>query len=285
MKQKGQDFLKSLNQARERLVRKMALQEKELADTANREQDRIRGDLITANLYRMKKGETVLQAENYYDPDCASIDIPLDPRKSPQQNAAQYYKRYTKAKTAQEMLTLQLEKGKGELEYLDSVLDSVSRAQGDRDLEEIRQELVETGYLRRRGKAKDRMKRPATKPMEFRSTSGLRISVGRNNLQNDRLTTKQAGKWDYWFHTQKIHGAHVILWTDGQKPDEQSLHEAACLAAWFSQGSQGKKIPVDYTPVKFVKKPAGARPGMVVYTTYQTAYVDPDPKLAEKLKP
>ena len=285
VKQKGQDFLKSLNQARERLVRKMALQEKELADTANREQDRIRGDLITANLYRMKKGETVLRAENYYDPDCASIDIPLDPRKSPQQNAAQYYKRYTKAKTAQEMLTLQLEKGKGELEYLDSVLDSVSRAQGDRDLEEIRQELVETGYLRRRGKAKDRMKRPATKPMEFRSTSGLRISVGRNNLQNDRLTTKQAGKWDYWFHTQKIHGAHVILWTDGQKPDEQSLHEAACLAAWFSQGSQGKKIPVDYTPVKFVKKPAGARPGMVVYTTYQTAYVDPDPKLAEKLKP
>ena len=233
----------------------------------------------------MKKGETVLRAENYYDPDCASLDIPLDPRKSPQQNAAQYYKRYTKAKTAQEMLTLQLEKGKGELEYLDSVLDSVSRAQGDRDLEEIRQELVETGYLRRRGKAKDRMKRPATKPMEFRSTSGLRISVGRNNLQNDRLTTKQAGKWDYWFHTQKIHGAHVILWTDGQKPDEQSLHEAACLAAWFSQGSQGKKIPVDYTPVKFVKKPAGARPGMVVYTTYQTAYVDPDPKLAEKLKP
>lgn len=285
VKQKGQDFLKSLNQARERLVRKMALQEKELADTANREQDRIRGDLITANLYRMKKGETVLRAENYYDPDCAPLDIPLDPRKSPQQNAAQYYKRYTKAKTAQEMLTLQLEKGKGELEYLDSVLDSVSRAQGDRDLEEIRQELVETGYLRRRGKAKDRMKRPATKPMEFRSTSGLRISVGRNNLQNDRLTTKQAGKWDYWFHTQKIHGAHVILWTDGQKPDEQSLHEAACLAAWFSQGSQGKKIPVDYTPIKFVKKPAGARPGMVVYTTYQTAYVDPDPKLAEKLKP
>ena len=154
----------------------------------------------------------------------------------------------------------------------------------ERILKEIR-ELVETGYLRRRGKAKDRMKRPATKPMEFRSTSGLRISVGRNNLQNDRLTTKQAGKWDYWFHTQKIHGAHVILWTDGQKPDEQSLHEAACLAAWFSQGSQGKKIPVDYTPVKFVKKPAGARPGMVVYTTYQTAYVDPDPKLAEKLKP
>ncbi|MFR1516330.1 MAG: NFACT RNA binding domain-containing protein [Evtepia gabavorous] len=128
------------------------------------------------------------------------------------------------------------------------------------------------------------MKRPGAKPLEFRSTAGLRISVGRNNLQNDRLTTKQAGKWDYWFHTQKIHGAHVILWTEGRQPDDQSLREAAALAAWFSQGREGKKVPVDYTPVKYVKKPAGARPGMVVYTTYQTAYVDPDPALADTLR-
>ncbi len=284
VRQKGQDFLKSLNHARDRLVRKMANQAKELAETANRDRDRMYGDLITANLYRMKKGETLLRAENYYDPQGGEIDIPLDPRKSPQQNAAMYYKKYTKAKTAQEMLTLQLEKGERERDYLDSVLDAVSRAEGDRDLEEIRQELVETGYLRRRAKAKDRMKRPATKPLEFRSSAGLRISVGRNNLQNDRLTTKLAGKYDYWFHTQKIHGAHVILWAEGQRPDDQSLHEAACLAAWFSQGREGKKIPVDYTPVKYVKKPAGARPGMVVYTTYQTAYVDPDPALAERLK-
>lgn len=284
VRQKGQDFLKSLNHARDRLARKMANQAKELAETANRDRDRMYGDLITANLYRMKKGETLLRAENYYDPQGGEIDIPLDPRKSPQQNAAMYYKKYTKAKTAQEMLTLQLEKGERERDYLDSVLDAVSRAEGDRDLEEIRQELVETGYLRRRAKAKDRMKRPATKPLEFRSSAGLRISVGRNNLQNDRLTTKLAGKYDYWFHTQKIHGAHVILWAEGQRPDDQSLHEAACLAAWFSQGREGKKIPVDYTPVKYVKKPAGARPGMVVYTTYQTAYVDPDPALAERLK-
>ena len=284
VRQKGQDFLKSLTQARDRLTRKMALQEKELADTQNRDLDRIRGDLITANLYRMEKGAKSLRTENYYDPDCAEIEIPLDPLKTPQQNAAAYYKKYTKAKTAQEMLTIQLEKGQREREYLDSVLDSVSRAEGDRDLEEIRQELVETGYLRRRAKAKDRMKRPATKPLEFRSSAGLRISVGRNNLQNDRLTTKQAGKWDYWFHTQKIHGSHVILWTEGAPPDDQSLQEAATLAAWFSQGREGKKIPVDYTPVKFVKKPAGARPGMVVYTTYQTAYVDPDEALVGKLK-
>lgn len=284
VRQKGQDLIKSLNHARDRLARKLALQEKELAETQNREENRIRGDLITANLYRMEKGMRSLKTENYYDPECREVEIPLDPLKTPQQNAAKYYKAYTKAKTAQEMLTIQLEKGAAEKEYLDSVLDSVSRAEGERDLAEIRQELEETGYLRRRGKGKNQMKRPAAKPLEFRSSSGLRISVGRNNLQNDKLTTKQAGKWDYWFHTQKIHGSHVILWTEGEKPDDQSLHEAACLAAWFSQGREGKKVPVDYTPVKFVKKPAGARPGMVIYTTYQTAYVDPDEALVKKLK-
>ena len=284
VRQKGQDFLKSLTHARDRLIRKLALQEEELVRTANRETDRRYGDLITANLYRMEKGAKVLQAENYYEPDCPLIEIPLDPRKTPQQNAALYYKKYTKAKTAEEMLRIQLEKGAQERAYLDSVLESISRAEGDRDLEEIRQELAQTGYLRRRGKGKEKMKRPATKPLTFRSSAGLRISVGRNNLQNDLLTTKQAGKWDYWLHTQKIHGAHVILWTEGTPPDPQSIQEAAMLAAWYSQGREGKKVPVDYTPVKFVKKPAGARPGMVVYTTYQTAYVDPDPALAEKLK-
>lgn len=282
--QRGRDLIKSVTAARDRLNRKLALQEKELAETANRDQDRMAGDLITANLYRMQKGMGSLRTENFYDPEGGEITIPLDPLKTPQQNAARYYKRYTKAKTAQEMLTVQLEKGGGELRYLESVLDSLSRAEGERDLDEIRQELVDTGYLRRRAKARERMKRPSTKPMAFRSSAGLRISVGRNNLQNDQLTTKQAGRGDIWFHTQKIHGSHVILWTEGQPPDEQSLQEAAQLAAWFSQGREGRKVPVDYTPVKFVKKPAGARPGMVIYTTYQTAYVDPDPSLAERLK-
>ena len=231
----------------------MALQEKELADTAHRERDRMYGDLITANLYRMTKGESVLQAENYYDPE-GDHRHPPGPPQVPR-NATQYYKKYTKAKTAEAMLTLQLEKGVKEKEYLDSVLDAVSRAEGDRDLEEIRQELVETGYLRRRAKAKDRMKRPATKPLEFRSSAGLRISVGRNNLQNDRLTTKLAGKYDYWLHTQKIHGAHVILWAEGQRPDDQSLHD--------SPKGGGEKVWT--TPREIVKN--------MVYTTYQTAYV------------
>ena len=284
IRQKGQDLLKPLNHAKDRLKRKMALQEKELAENRSRDKHRLYGELITANLYWMEKGARSLRAENYYDPHVGEVEIPLDPLKTPQQNAARYYKLYAKARTAEEMLTLQLEKGRTELTYLESVLESISRAQGDRDLEEIRTELTETGYLRRRAKAKDRMKRPVSRPMEFRSSAGLRISVGRNNLQNDSLTTRQAGKRDYWFHTQKIHGAHVILWTDGLEPDDRSIRDAAMLAAWFSQGREGKKVPVDYTPVRFVKKPAGARPGMVIYTTCQTVYVDPDPDLAVRLK-
>jgi len=143
---------------------------------------------------------------------------------------------------------------------------------------------VETGYLRRASKAKGREKKVASKPLEFRSTAGLRISVGKNNTQNDLLTTKLASKNDIWLHTQKIHGSHVILWTQGAQPDVQSLTEAACLAAWFSQGREGNKVPVDYTPVRYVKKPAGARPGMVVYTTYETAWVTPHEELAKRLR-
>ena len=182
------------------------------------------------------------------------------------------------------MLTEQIARGEGELDYLNSVLENITLAEGERDLQEIRQELTDTGYLRRQNKAAKREKRLTGRPMEFRSSTGMRISVGKNNAQNDQLTTKMAYKSDIWLHTQKIHGSHVILWAEGGPVDAQSLTEAAMLAAWFSQGRDGKKVPVDYTPVKYVKKPAGARPGMVVYTTYQTAYVDPDENLADKLR-
>ena len=225
-----------------------------------------------------------LTAQDFYDPEGKLVDIPLDPLLTPQQNAAKYYKDYNRAKTAEKMLTLQIEKNEGELEYLNSVLENLSLAEGERDLQEIRQELTDTGYLRRQKKAAGREKRVAGKPMEFRSSAGLRISVGKNNSQNDILTTKLSRKSDIWLHTQKIHGSHVILWTEGGEPDLQSLHEAAVLAATFSQAREGSKVPVDYTPVKYVKKPAGARPGMVVYTTYETAYVDPDEELAKRLR-
>ena len=284
VKQKGQDMIRSVTNARDRTARKIGLQEQELAATADRERLRQFGDIITSNLWRMERGMARLKTENYYDPENKEVDIKLDPLLTPQQNAAKYYKEYNKAKTAEQVLTQQLEKGRRDLDYLNSVLESIQLAEGERDLQEIRQELVDTGYLRRASKAKGREKRVSSKPMEFRSSSGLRISVGKNNTQNDQLTCKMAFKSDIWFHTQKIHGSHVILWTEGEEPDLKSLNEAAVLASWFSQGRESGKVPVDYTPVKYVKKPAGARPGMVVYTTYETAWVTPDEGLVKRLR-
>ena len=284
VRQRGQDLIRSVTNARDRAARKIGLQEQELAATRDRERLRQFGDIITSNLHAMEKGMSRLTAADFYDPECPQIHIPLDPLLTPQQNAAKYYKEYNKAKTADSILTLQLEKGRRDLDYLNSVLEAIALAEGERDLQEIRQELTDTGYLRRPSKARDRGKRVASKPMEFRSSSGLRISVGKNNTQNDLLTTKQAFKSDLWFHTQKIHGSHVILWTEGGQPDLTSIQEAAQLAAWFSQGRESGKVAVDYTPVKYVKKPGGARPGMVVYTTYETAYVAPDGDLAQRLR-
>ena len=284
IRQKGQDLIRSVTNARDRTARKLANQQRELEATQDRERLRQFGDIITSNLHAMERGMATLRDMDFYDPEGGEVEIKLDPLLTPQQNAAKYYKEYNKAKTAEEMLTIQLEKGRRELDYLNSVLENITLAEGERDLQEIRQELADTGYLRRQIKGRDKGRRLSPKPMEFRSTAGLRISVGKNNMQNDLLTCKQAFKSDIWFHTQKIHGSHVILWTGGAQPDLQSLNEAACLAAWFSQGRESGKVPVDYTPVKYVKKPAGARPGMVVYTTYETAWVTPDESLVKRLR-
>ena len=282
VKQKGRDLLKTATTARDRVRRKLAAQEKELAACLDRDHLRICGELITANLYRMERGQSRLTAQNYYDENCADVDIPLDVRLSPQENAARYFKQYAKAKTAEKYLTAQLQRGREELQYLESVLQELAQAESEQDFNDIRTELTDGGYLRGRGKKQPGFQR-ASKPREFRSSAGLRILVGRNNRQNDRLTTKDADKRDLWLHTQKIHGSHVILCTGGAEPDEQSLLEAASLAAYFSQAQGSAKVPVDYTPVKFVKKPAGARPGMVVYTTYQTLLADPDESLVKRL--
>ena len=282
VKQKGRDLLKTATTARDRVRRKLAAQEKEMAACLDRDHLRICGELITANLYRMERGQSRLTAQNYYDENCADVDIPLDVRLSPQENAARYFKQYAKAKTAEKYLTAQLQRGREELQYLESVLQELAQAESEQDFNDIRTELTDGGYLRGRGKKQPGFQR-ASKPREFRSSAGLRILVGRNNRQNDRLTTKDADKRDVWLHTQKIHGSHVILCTGGAEPDEQSLMEAASLAAYFSQAQGSTKVPVDYTPVKFVKKPAGAKPGMVVYTTYQTMLADPDESLVKRL--
>ena len=280
VKQKGQDLVKTASNGAARLRRKIAAQEQELAESKNRDTWRVYGELITANLYRMERGMSRLTAQNYYDPDCADVDIPLDVRLSPQENAAKYFKKYTKAKTAEKYITAQLEKARVELTYLESVLQELTLAESEQDFNDIRAELTDGGYLRAKGRKQPQ--RPS-KPREFRSTAGLRILVGRNNRQNDRLTAKDAEKWDIWLHTQRIHGSHVILCTGGAQPDEQSIAEAASLAAYFSQAQNSTKVPVDFTQVKYVKKPAGARPGMVIYTTYQTMLADPDEKLVHTL--
>lgn len=282
VKQKGQDLLKTANNAAARLRRKITMQEKELLDSKDRDKWRIYGELITANLYRMERGMSRLTAQNYYDPACKDIDIPLDVRLSPQENAAKYFKKYTKAKTAEKYLMEQLTRAGAELEYLESVLQELAQAESEQDFNDIRAELTDGGYLRAKGGKKQPFQRPS-KPREFRSSAGLPIFVGRSNRQNDRLTTRMAEKWDLWFHTQKIHGSHVILSTGGGRPDAQSIAEAASLAAYFSQAQSSTKVPVDFTQVKFVKKPAAAKPGMVVYTNYQTVLADPNEELVKHL--
>ena len=220
---------------------------------------------------------------DFYDPEMREITITLDPAISPQQNAAKYYKNYQKAKTAEKVLTEQIAKGETELSYLESVLGELAHAESERDIAEIRQELAEGGYIRDT-QGKKQMKLPASRPMRFRSTEGFVIWVGRNNRQNDQLTLKQAAKGDLWLHTQKIHGSHVIVETNGQQPSDETVTEAMMLAAYYSQARGGQNVPVDYTTVKFVKKPAGAKPGMVIYDRYQTGMVTPDEALVGRLR-
>ncbi|MGI5973474.1 MAG: Rqc2 family fibronectin-binding protein [Oscillospiraceae bacterium] len=283
-RQRGEDLVRAVKNARDRTARKLENQRRELEATKDRERLRQLGDILTTNLHTLEKGRSTVRLQDYYDPECREVEITVNPLLTPQQNAARYYKEYNKAKNAESALTRQIERGESDLAYLESVLENLTLAEGERDLQEIRQELTDTGYLRRAAKAAKREKRVTGKPMEFRTDSGLRVSVGKNNSQNDQLTLKLASKWDWWFHTQKIHGSHVILWTGGAEPDELSVAQAASLAAWFSQGREAGKVPVDFTPVKYVKKPAGAKPGMVVYTTYQTRMAPPDETLAKRLR-
>ncbi|WP_295744678.1 NFACT family protein [uncultured Oscillibacter sp.] len=281
-RQRGADLIRTASTARDRLRRKLSQQEKDYAETQNRDQLRICGDLITANLYRMERGQGRLVCENYYDEAGGEAVIQLDPLLTPQQNAAKYYKRYTKAKTAERYLREQMAAARRDLEYLESVLEEIGLAETEQDFLDIRSELREAGFLKKQGK-KETRQRPA-KPREFRTSGGFQVLVGRNNRQNDRLTLKEADHRDIWLHTQKLHGSHVILRTGGQAVGEDDLVEAAKLAAWYSQARESGNVPVDYVQVRYVKKPAGARPGMVVYTGHQTVNVTPEEALVKRLK-
>ena len=283
MRQKSQTIHKTISNLHSRTARKLELQRAELEKTFDRDRLRQLGDIVTANLHRITRGQAMLEAEDFYDPEMRRISIPLSPQISPQQNAAKFYKEYTKAKNAEKFLTEQIAKGEKELDYLASILEELNRAESEKDLGEIRQELTEGGYLREQS-GKKRQKVAPAKPMQFRSTDGFLILVGRNNRQNDLLTLKTAHRTDLWLHTQKIHGSHAIIFCEGQVPPDQTVTEAAMLAAYYSQAREGQNVPVDYTQVRNVKKPAGAKPGMVIYDHYNTAYVTPDPALGPRLR-
>ena len=277
------ELRKAAGNAKNRVSRRLEAQRQELLDTENRDWLRQCGDIITANLHAMKKGQRELTAEDFYREDGGTRTIPLDPLKSPQQNAAAYYKDYTRAKSASAHLTDQIASGESELAYLESVLEEIDQAETEQDLTEIRAELEQSGYLRPQKQGRRPARRPA-QPMRFRSSAGLLIRAGRNNVQNDALTLRDSAKTDLWLHASKLHGAHVVLSCQGGSPDGQSVAEAAAIAAFYSQGRGAARVPVDITEVKQIKKPSGGRPGTVIYHTYRTVMASPDEALVERLK-
>ena len=282
MRQRSGDLQRVTNAALERIQRRLEVQRRELAESENREKYKVYGDLLATNLYLLKKGDKLAKVQNYYDADYPTVEIPLDERLTPNQNVQRYYHEYRKLDTAEKKLRQQISAGEMELAYMESVQDMVSRARTDKELTALRQELSQEGYLKQyQQKGKKEEKLP---PLRYRSDDGFLFLVGRNNVQNDRLTLKESRGNDIWFHTQKIPGSHTIVVTEGKEVPNRTLEQACILAAYHSKAAESSKVPVDYTAVKYIKKPNGAKPGMVVYEVYQTAIVDPDFDLVERLK-
>lgn len=275
MRVKSQDLLRLLANHADRLSRKIANQQAELSACAERDTLRIKGDLLSANMYAIQKGETSVKLQNFYDENLAELEIALDPALTPQQNAQKYYKNYRKAKTAEEKLTEQIGLAQTELTYIDSVFESLALAENERDLNEIRAELAEQDYVRRKAGKKNQKQPALSAPLKFKTSDGFTVLVGRNNRQNDKLTMKDANNNDIWFHTKNIPGSHTVLVTDGKAPTETAMEEAAELAAQHSRAKDSAQVPVDYTQIRYVSKPQGAKPGMVIYVQYKTVYVDP----------
>ena len=282
-RRRSHELTRGVKTARDRLQRKLSAQLEELKRTEKMDEVRKTAELVTANIYRMKRGDRALICQDYYDPDCPEISIPLDPLKTPQQNAAALYKDYNRLKGAKEHLTILTAENERQLDYLNSVLEELGRAETEKDLADVRAELIATGFLRQKKGGKPDRTRPQA-PLRFVSDDGLEILVGRSNVQNDELTTKTARRTDYWLHTQRVHGSHVILRCDGLEPPQRSIEQAASIAVYYSQAREGGKTPVDYTMVRFVRKPSGALPGKVIYTDYRTVLAEGSEELVTRLK-
>ncbi len=272
------DINKLVSNLLSRACRRMTNREHELETNRNREDLRIKGELIKANLYAIESGSSVATVQNYYDENMALVEIPLDPSLSPQQNAAKYFKDYKKSCGAVASLGDLIEKDKTEIDYLESVSESLSRCKTLADIVEIREELQLGGYLKHFNKNR-RAKVKAPQITEYKSVEGYRVLVGKNNTQNDYITCRLASKGDMWFHTKNIHGSHVVVMSGGEALSEETILFAATLAAKNSKAAHSSGVPVDYTPIKYVKKPVGAKAGMVIYTTNKTVFVTPEENL------
>lgn len=272
-KRKAGDLYKALHTLKERTARKISNQQAELSACADKEQLRIFAELINANQYALSKGVPIYEVPNYYE-DNKIVRIAVNPAFSPAQNAQKFYKAYKKAHTAEKMLVGLIEKGEQELLYFDTVLDALSRADSESELTLIRQELIDGGYLKRKKGGKLRLPKELP-PYKFQTSEGFIVLVGRNNTQNDKLTLKTAKNYDMWLHTQSFAGSHTVILSENREITEKAIVEAAEIAAFFSSAKEAKKVPVDYTFIKNIKKPVGAKPGKVIYHIYNTVYVTP----------
>lgn len=273
-KSKAEDLFKNINNLIERLAKKISNQMAELEECKDRDEKKIFAELINANLYRLGKGSSFYELENYYD-DYKTVKIPVKPELTPTENAQRYYKEYRKLRTAEEMLTKLIAEGREELVYLRTVLDELSRAETEREISEIRQELSEGGFVKQKNQGRVKKSTPMP-PLEFDAPDGFKVYVGRNNIQNDKLSLKTAMKSDLWFHIQKAPGSHVILSLEGREPTENAMEFAAKTAAYYSSGREAGAVEVDYTEVRNLKKPVGSKPGFVIYHVYNSVLVKPE---------
>jgi Predicted RNA-binding protein homologous to eukaryotic snRNP len=286
IKQKAHDMRRLVVSNIERCVKKKEIQIKTLKDNEGLENWKLKGELLTANIYAIEKGMNTVKLVNYYQEDMPEIEISLNPTKTPSENAQKYYNKYNKAKRTLAALEIQKKQNDEELAYLEGVLIAVDTSTEDADLKDIRDELVEQGFIKRkRGDKKPDKRQKKSTPLHFISTDGFDIYVGKSNIQNDELTIHFAKSNDIWLHTKNIPGSHVIIATnDAAVIPDQTIIEAANLAAYNSKGKNGSNVPVDYCPRKNVKKPGGSKPGLVIYENNKTIYITPDEIMAENMK-
>jgi predicted ribosome quality control (RQC) complex YloA/Tae2 family protein len=273
---KAWELFKSIENLIERTARKLNNQREDLKRCADREEIKIKAELITASQYMLEKGKSVYEVFNYYTNEYVKIEV--DPALTPSQNAQKLYKEYHKACKAEDMLIKLIEEGEQDLVYLESVRDMLSRATLEREFAEIKEELISQGFVKPKKTVKKQMKKPALQPLEFKTSQGLTVLVGRNNIQNDKLTFKTGKRGDVWLHAQKCPGSHVLLLSEGGEVPDDAIVEAAEIAAYYSSAREGTVVTVDYTDVKNIKKPNGAKPGFVVYYTYYSVNVKPKNK-------